>query len=434
MPLLMCFLLTLQQIQIMMYKKAIQEIILSQQSFIKDIKVQPRKLDIEPVGNYVLTGIRRAGKTYMLYQYIQQLLQEGHDIREILFVNFEDERITDITKEQLHLVIDAYREMFAGEPIIFLDEIQNVSGWEHFARRLADENRRVFITGSNAHMLSREIASTLGGRFLVKEIWPFTFREYLQYEGVIPNMHWELSPQKSDIVRLFKSYFYFGGLSESFGFIDKRPWLTSLYQKVLYSDIITRKNIRNERSLSLLVRKIADSVMQPTAVKRLQNILQGDGTKITRDTISTYLSYLEDAFLCFHISNFSDTVSQRESIQKHYFYDNGILNLFLLSPEPKLLENIVAINLYHLYGNDLYYYNRNVEVDFYIPSERTAIQVSYDISNADTLDREVSALVKLNTFKPLYKAVIITFNDENTIIRNGLTISVVPVWKWLLGQ
>lgn len=417
-----------------MYKKAIQEIILSQQSFIKDIKVQPRKLDIEPVGNYVLTGIRRAGKTYMLYQYIQQLLQEGHDIREILFVNFEDERITDITKEQLHLVIDAYREMFAGEPIIFLDEIQNVSGWEHFARRLADENRRVFITGSNAHMLSREIASTLGGRFLVKEIWPFTFREYLQYEGVIPNMHWELSPQKSDIVRLFKSYFYFGGLSVSFGFIDKRPWLTSLYQKVLYSDIITRKNIRNERSLSLLVRKLADSVMQPTAVKRLQNILQGDGTKITRDTISTYLSYLEDTFLCFHISNFSDTVSQRESIQKRYFYDNGILNLFLLSPEPKLLENIAAINLYHLYGNDLYYYNRNVEVDFYIPSERTAIQVSYDISNADTLDREVSALVKLNTFKPLYKAVIITFNDENTIIRNNLTISVVPVWKWLLGQ
>ena len=133
----------------------------------------------------MFVGIRRAGKTYMLYQYIQQLVNEGHDIREILFVNFEDERISDMKKEDLHTVIDAYRELFAYEPVIFLDEIQNIDGWEHFARRLADENRRVFITGSNAHMLSREIASTLGGRFLIQEIWPFSFSEYLQYKGVI---------------------------------------------------------------------------------------------------------------------------------------------------------------------------------------------------------------------------------------------------------
>ena len=279
-------------------KRILKEIILWQQSFIPGIQLQERDINIEPGGNYVFVGLRRAGKTYMLYQHIRQLLRQGHDIREILFINFEDERITDMRKEDLHLVIDAYRELFAYEPIIFLDEIQNIEGWEHFARRLADEGRNVFITGSNAHMLSREIASTLGGRFLIREIWPFTFTEYLQFQGVMLKEHWSLSPQKADVVRLLSDYFYFGGLSESFRFADKRLWLTSLYQKVLYSDIITRKSIRNERSISLLIRKLADSVMQPMAMKRLQNILQGDGTKINRSTIGTYISYLEEAFLC----------------------------------------------------------------------------------------------------------------------------------------
>ena len=415
-----------------MYKKILQEIILAQQSFIKDIKLQTRNISIEPDGNYVFTGLRRAGKSYILYQHIHHLLSEGHDIREILFVNFEDERISDISKEQLHLVIDAYRELFAYNPIIFLDEIQNVEGWEHFARRLADEGRRVFITGSNAHMLSREIASTLGGRFLVQEIWPFSFSEYLQYHGVSLDEHWSLSPRRADVIRMFSGYFYYGGLSESFRFTDKRLWLSSLYQKVLYSDIIVRKSIRNERSVSLLIRKLADSVMQPVAVKRLQNILQGDGTKITRETISTYISYFKEAFLCFSIPNFSDTLSQRESIQKHYFYDNGILNLFLISPETKLLENLVAINLYHQYGSDLYYYNHEIEVDFYVPSSQLGIQVSYDMTNTDTRQREISALLKLNSFKPLRRMIVITYNEENTVVIDNHTIEIIPVWKWLL--
>lgn len=415
-----------------MDKKVIKEIILWQQQFIKGVKLQEREISIDPAGNYVFVGIRRAGKTYMLYQHIQQLLREGHDISEILFVNFEDERISDIRKDELHTIIDAYRELFAHEPIIFLDEIQNVEGWQHFARRLADEGRRVFITGSNAHMLSREIASALGGRFLIQEVWPFSFREYLQFKGLRLGEHWELSPAKADVVRLFGDYFLYGGLAESFSYADKRLWLTSLFHKVLYSDIIIRKGIRNERSMSLLIRKLADSVMQPTAVKRLQNILQGDGTQITRATITAYLTYLREAFLCFSVPNFTDSIPQREIMQKHYFYDNGILNLFLINPEAKLLENLVAISLLRKHGDNLFYYNRNVEVDFYIPAEQTGIQVSYDITDLETRERETSALVKLNAFKPLRQALIITYNDEQTITAKDLEIKVIPVWKWLL--
>lgn len=417
-----------------MDKNVIKQIILNQQDFIGRIKLQSRNVCFEENANYVLVGIRRAGKSYMLYQHIQHLVANGHSIEEMLFINFEDERISDIRKEDLYLVLEAYRELFAFQPIIFLDEIQNVDGWEHFARRLADEKYRVFITGSNAHMLSREISSTLGGRYLTKEIRPFSFSEYLEYHNIHLPQHWELSPIRADVVRLFSDYFYYGGLSEVFDIQDKKSWLQSLYQKILYSDIVMRKGVRNERSLRLLIRKLADSVMQPTAIKRLQDILQGDGTKITRDTIGSYLDYLHESYLTFGISSFTDSISQRESIKKRYFYDNGILNLFLFLPETKLLENLVAIKLYNKYGDDLYYYNKNVEVDFCVPNDGLLIQASYRMIDEATRNREIGALQKLSKFIKPQRCIIVTYDQEEIIQSNDLDvqIEVIPAYKFML--
>lgn len=417
-----------------MDKNVIKQIILNQQDFIGRIKLQSRNVCFEENANYVLVGIRRAGKSYMLYQHIQHLVANGHSIEEMLFINFEDERISDIRKEDLYLILEAYRELFAFQPIIFLDEIQNVDGWEHFARRLADEKYRVFITGSNAHMLSREISSTLGGRYLTKEIRPFSFSEYLEYHNIHLPQHWELSPIRADVVRLFSDYFYYGGLSEVFNIQDKKSWLQSLYQKILYSDIVMRKGVRNERSLRLLIRKLADSVMQPTAIKRLQDILQGDGTKITRDTIGSYLDYLHESYLTFGISSFTDSVSQRESIKKRYFYDNGILNLFLFLPETKLLENLVAIKLYNKYGDDLYYYNKNVEVDFCVPNDGLLIQASYRMIDEATRNREIGALQKLSNFIKPQRCIIVTYDQEEIIQSNNLDvqIEVIPAYKFML--
>lgn len=417
-----------------MDKNVIKQIILNQQDFIGRIKLQSRNVCFEENANYVLVGIRRAGKSYMLYQHIQHLVANGHSIEEMLFINFEDERISDIRKEDLYLVLEAYRELFAFQPIIFLDEIQNVEGWEHFARRLADEKYRVFITGSNAHMLSREISSTLGGRYLTKEIRPFSFSEYLEYHNIHLPQHWELSPIRADVVRLFSDYFYYGGLSEVFDIQDKKSWLQSLYQKILYSDIVMRKGVRNERSLRLLIRKLADSVMQPTAIKRLQDILQGDGTKITRDTIGSYLDYLHESYLTFGISSFTDSISQRESIKKRYFYDNGILNLFLFLPETKLLENLVAIKLYNKYGDDLYYYNKNVEVDFCVPNDGFLIQASYRMIDEATRNREIGALQKLSKFIKPQRCIIVTYDQEEIVQSNDLDvqIEVIPAYKFML--
>ena len=173
----------------------------------------------------------------------------------------------------------------------------------------------------------------------------------------------------------------------------------------------------------------------PQIIKRLQNILQGDGSRISRETVSNYLSYLQESYITFGISNFSNAVSERESIRKHYFFDNGILNLFLFQPETKLLENLVAIFLYKKYGDRLHYYNRNVEVDFYIPEEKCAIQACVTLNEADTRDREVNALMKLDQLENLNRMVIVTQDEEEVITTpGGKMVEIMPVWKWLLAK
>ncbi len=416
-----------------MDKVVLKQIIRANQLFVQQVSLLPRDYELEDA-NYILVGMRRAGKTYLMYQYIQRLLGAGHSAEEILFVNFEDERIADMTKAELHLILEAYEEMYAHRPILFLDEIQNVAGWEHFARRLADEKRRVIITGSNATMLSREMATTLGGRFLVKEVFPFSFREYLAYRHIVLGKHWEYGPERTEVVRAFDSYLSHGGVAEVFDLQDKRGWLTSLYQKVLYSDIVLRNNIRNEKPLALLVRQLAASLMQSTSIRRLQNILSSMGHKTAHETIGAYLGYLGDAYLLIPVSNYAATAVEREGNKKYYFVDNGLLNLFLVQGDAKLLENLVAVALRRAAEEPLYFYQRNIEVDFLLPSSSTAIQVCRTLQDPATLEREVSALEKLNKFIPQRHNLIITYDEEQTLQRGDLTIKVLPIWKWLLER
>jgi len=416
-----------------MDKEVIKRLIIEKQTEIITIDLVKRPVELEPTANYVFVGLRRAGKSYTMYQYIQDLINSKQiTIKEVLFINFEDERIASINAESLGLILDAYKEIFDFKPIIFLDEIQIVAGWEKFARRLADSKYKVFITGSNAQMLSKDIYTTLGGRFIALEIFPFSFREYLTYHNINLEKNWLYSELRTQVIKLFSNYFYFGGFAETFSINDKRSWLNSLYQKILLGDIITRNEIRNENAIRVLVKKMAESVMQPSSLIRLKNIVDSSGTTISRNTLTEYLQYLTDAFLIFGISNYSDKLSDKETIKKRYFFDNGLLNNFLFDPETKLLENIVAIELKKKYRDDLFYYNRNIEVDFFIPKEKRAIQVSYSIENDLTFKREISAILKLNEVYRLNTLEIVTFNEEKTIRENRTVIQIIPIWKWLL--
>ncbi|MFZ4725152.1 MAG: ATP-binding protein, partial [Paludibacter sp.] len=182
-----------------MNKDLIKQVIIENHEFINKVELIERELFVENEGNYVFVGSRRAGKTYCMFQIIKNIIKSGTPIERILYINFEDERLLELKLEDLNLIIDCYREMFNSTPIIFLDEIQIIIGWEKFGRRLADTGYRIFVTGSNATMLSKEIATTLGGRFLIKEIFPFTFTEYLRANNVELENNWEFSSQRFEI-------------------------------------------------------------------------------------------------------------------------------------------------------------------------------------------------------------------------------------------
>ena len=343
----------------------------------------------------------------MMYQDAQNMMKSpGLTQENILYINFEDERLSDISSDSLGEILDAYFELYPEKkPLIYLDEIQVVYGWEKFARRLADSKYRVMITGSNAKMLSSEIATTLGGRYIPKEVFPFSFREYLEYKGIELDRNWIYDQGAcSQISNTFDHYFTNGGLAESFNLEDKREYLNSLCQKILLGDIVERNKVRNARAFRLLTRKLADSVMQPSSLSRLKHIIDSSGDSISLPILKDYLEYLEESYLFFSIPNMSSSISEQSTIRKRYIVDNGLLNLFLFSGETKLLENIVACKLIRKYRNtpeetQVYYYNKNVEIDFCIPSAKMAIQVSYGLGDDAAYRRETGALEKfLNVY------------------------------------
>lgn len=324
----------------------------------------------------------------------------------MLYINFEDERLSDISSDSLGEILDAYFELYPEKkPLIYLDEIQVVYGWEKFARRLADSKYRVMITGSNAKVLSSEIATTLGGRYIPKEVFPFSFREYLEYKGIELDRNWIYDQGAcSQISNTFDHYFTNGGLAESFNLEDKREYLNSLCQKILLGDIVERNKVRNARAFRLLTRKLADCVMQPSSLSRLKHIIDSSGDSISLPILKDYLEYLEESYLFFSIPNMSSSISEQSTIRIRYIVNNGLLNLFLFSGETKLLENIVACKLIRKYRNtpeetQVYYYNKNVEIDFCIPSAKMAIQVSYGLGDDAAYRRETGALEKfLNVY------------------------------------
>jgi len=334
--------------------------------------------------------------------------------------------------EDLDLILQAHQSLFSCRPILFLDEIQNVEGWEFFARRMANEKFSVYITGSNAKMLSRDIATTLGGRYWVKNVHPYSLAEYLLAAGVTLQKHWQLSRQQAQVAKHFDDYFHFGGFPELVNVTAKRAWLTGIYNKIFFSDIVVRNGVRNEEALRMTIQRLAMSVKQPIAYNRIANLIKSAGVSTNATSVMNFVRYLRESCLVFSIVNYATKFVEKETMKKHYFEDNGLLTLFLTDAETSLLENICALHLHRLYEEEVYFYNRNIEVDFYLPSQSTAIQVSYDLSDVTTFERETQALEKLSHVVKLERMLIITRDEERTItLASGQTIEAVPVWKWL---
>jgi len=417
-----------------MNKGLIKKIIIESQQRLFKLKVKHRNFEIDSNANYVFIGIRRAGKTYMMYQLIKDLLADKKNINDILYINFEDERLIGFSHLDFDLLLDCYFELFdKTRPYCFFDEIQNIPGWEKFVRRLADTGYRCYITGSNADIFSSQIATTLGGRFMVKEVQTLSFPEFLDFNNISLEKNFEYSEQKIKIKKIFNEYFRYGGFPEAIKYQHKKEYLSTLYQKVFYSDIIARYKLNNNNLLKLLIKKTAESVNSETSLNRIKNIIKSVGIKAGTATVSEYYGYMREAFLIFGISNFTAKFSEKESKKKYYFADNGVLNLFLIDQDTKLLGNLVFIELKRRFADDIFFYKRKYETDFFVSGQNLLIQVSYSISDYETRKREINSAIHAMQDIGIKKAIIITYDEQEIIKTDAYEIDVIPVWKWLLN-
>ncbi|MCQ2395744.1 MAG: ATP-binding protein [Kiritimatiellae bacterium] len=417
----------------MIPRETIKKVIVEYQQFLETVELQERAYAFEPKGKYVMVGIRHAGKSYLLYQRARQLMAAGHVVEEFCYVNFDDERLIGMKAEELDGILSAYRSLFDRTPILFFDEIQNVAGWEHFARRLANEKYLVFITGSNAKMLSREIATTLGERYLTMEVMPYSFGEYVRACGVKLGKNWKYGREADAVTRLCENYLRYGGFPEVLDYANKRAWLNGLYGRIFFSDMIVRNGIKNEEALRLSVRKLAESVGQPAAYNRIANLVKAAGASTTTASVRDYVRFMRESCLVFSVANAAAKFAERESVKKHYFIDNGLLDIFLTNPDSALLENACAVALHRVYGDALRFYNHNVEVDFYLPDDGLAVQVCWSMMDPQTRLRELRALEKLNDRNPLKRMVVVTRDESERVkLAGGQVVEVVPLADWLL--
>lgn len=416
-----------------MNRDILKQIIIDQKEMYLDNPLISRDYDLEENVNYCFVGIRRTGKSYMMYQQIHNLMNDGISSSQIVYVNFEDERLLEIGVDDLNTILEIGIEFSGskGKPYLFLDEIQNVDGWEKFVRRVADMKYRINITGSNSKMLSKEIASTLGGRFMIVNVFPYSFKEYLSANHIENIMLAQIGTKKrADIVSQYGQYVTYGAFPELVDIKNKRPFLNNIYQTVYLQDIITRNKITNDFAVRLILKKIAESVTKALSFNRLTNIVKSTGISIGKQTVINYVGHMLDSYLIFSLQNYAS----KKTSPKYYFMDTGLLGLMLLDCKTAQLENLVAVELIRRYGfENVYFFENNIEVDFYIPSENLAIQVSMQVlDDVDTLERETRAFVKLNQFIPDTKCLLVTNSEETKLNCDGIKIDVVPIWKWLL--
>ena len=412
----------------------LKQIIFDQHDVIKEANIIDRDYTFEENGNYVLIGLRRSGKTTLLHKRVKDLISKGVDWKQIIYINFDDERLLGFKASDFEDILLTAEEITDKKKYYYFDEIQNIDGWEKFAIRLANAGYKVDLTGSNAKRLSREVSAKLGGRYLTKTVYPYTFDEYLRAKGIDKDA--SLSTKSRGRIReALDSYYRFGGFPESLRFMNKRDYVSNIYEKILLGDIIVRNELRNENGRRILRKTIAETVTSDVSYTSLYHTLKTIGFSLSKDTIIDYCSYAIKSFLLFSLKNYYASFVDKESNPKFYFSDNGILSLFLPKDDTALLENRVAITLKERFKDGLYYLKSSktkLDIDFLVPERGIAVQACYSLKNRETAERETGQLLRLNEKEQnRYQLYIVTKEEHQDIRIKGQKIKVISLLEFL---
>jgi len=399
----------------------------------------PREISIPTNVSKIISilGPRRAGKTSVCLQLIQQLRQSMH-ANQLLYINFEDDRFYPATLEDMDLLLRTYYSMFPENKsklvYFFFDEVQEVPGWEKFVRRVWDqENCRVYLTGSSSKLLSREIASSLRGRTLSFEIFPLSFKEFLVFNKIPLG---ETSKDRAYIKKALEQYFWQGGFPE-LTFLPKSlhlPTINEYINLMLYRDLTERFNVRNTQLLKYLLKYALTNLSNPLSVNRTYNDLKSQGYQLSKNTVYEYLSYLEEAFILYKTSLWSESI-RKTAINpiKIYAVDQSFKYAMTgRSDEGRVLENIVYMSLRRL-GHEPSYTLHKQEVDFFFDT-KYPINSCYQMHNPETLNREINALKEGMDIYDLKTSYLINMDEERTEKTASGTIEIVPLDKFLLSS
>lgn len=369
----------------------------------------------------VVSGVRRCGKS--------TLIRKINSLYPGYYLNFDDERLINFKLEDFELLHETFIELYGEKEIFYFDEIQNITGWERYVRRLHDRRKKVIVTGSNATMLSRELGTHLTGRYLEIKMYPFSFKEYLRFNN-LDKIH--SSATKAFIKKSFDAYLLEGGFPEYL--IEKnKEYLKLLYENILYRDIIVRYNLSGERNLKDLIYLIVTNLSNEITFNSLTKYLSISSPT----TIKEYFDYLENSYLSFLVPRFDFSArKQIQSPKKAYIIDNALavyLGFRFSNDYGKLLENLVFLELKRR-GKDIYYFSGEHECDFIIKEGihvTEAIQVCYEL-NRDNREREISGILESMKKLKIKNGKIITIDQNEELKIGRKKILIVPAWKWLL--
>lgn len=404
---------------------------------------------IEPPKIIVISGFRRVGKTYLIFQLIEELLKKK-DKEQIVYINFEDERIP-LKTEFLTQLIPTLKEIFKKETeFLFLDEIQNIPNWSKWLRRIYDSEKiRIFVTGSSSKMSSKEIPTELRGRFIEIRIFPLSFKEFLAFKKIeIDAETLKYSEhKKAQILKAINEYLKYGALPEIVLAQENRKFeiAQQYYQTVIRRDIIERFKVENEEGLKALLRLLLNSTSY--SISKIYDTLKSLNYEIGKTTIQNYINYIQNSFFAFSLPIFSFNIKdQMQYPRKIYFIDNVFINSLSTKFSKnvgRLYENIIAITLLRKYfDNEIFYWKnpQQEEVDFVVKEGlkvKQLIQVCCDLEDIKTKERETRALIKASKELKCKNLFVITedyeANEEISWFGIKRKIKFIPLWKWLLS-